>query len=163
MNLEGEVIGVNAQIETDGTSRSNSGVGFAIPVSVVNRVIPALIQEGRYDWAWLGVQGGDLTPVLADAMALNNQRGAYIAAVTPGGPAEKAGLLGASQDVEVEGRFLVIGGDIITKIDNQVVQNFDDLLIYIALNTDPGQEVQLTVLRDGSPKKILVTLGERPE
>jgi len=163
LNLEGEVIGVNAQIETDGTSRSNSGVGFAIPVSVVERVIPALIQENKYVWAWLGVQGGDLTPTLADAMALTEQRGAFIAAVAPGGPAETAGLLGASQEAEIDGRFLAIGGDVITGIDDQLVQSFDDLLIYIALNTDPGQEVQLTVLRDGSPQEILVALGERPE
>jgi 2-alkenal reductase len=163
LNLEGEVIGVNAQIETDGTSRSNSGVGFAIPVSVVKRVIPALIQEGKYGWSWLGVQGGDLTPVLAEAMALTDQRGAYIAAVAPGGPAEKAGVLGASQETEIDGRFLVIGGDVITMIDDQVVQSFDDLLIYIALNTEPGQEVLLTLLRDGSPQKIFIALGERPE
>jgi 2-alkenal reductase len=162
LNLTGEVIGVNAQIETDGTSRSNSGVGFAIPVSIVERVVPALIQEGRYEWSWLGVRGGDLTPVLAKAIDLPGTRGAYIAGVSPGGPADIAGLQGASEEAVVDGRQLLIGGDVITKIDAQDVKSFDDLLIYIALQSEPGQEVELTVLRDGAPEIINLVLEARP-
>ena len=162
LNLEGEVIGVNAQIETDGTTRSNSGVGFAIPVSIVERVVPALIQDGRYEWSWLGVQGGDLTPVLAKAMDLTGRRGAYIAGIAPGGPAEKAGLVGASEEATVDGRQVLTGGDVITKIDDQEVKTFDDLLIYIALQSEPGQEVELTVLRDGEPQNITLALEARP-
>ncbi len=163
LNLEGEVIGVNAQIETDGTSRTNSGVGFAIPVSIIERVIPVLIQEGSYEWSWMGVQGGDVTPVLAKAIGLENARGAYIAAVASGSPAEKAGLQGASQETVVDGRPVVIGGDIITKIDAQDVRSFDDLLIYIATQSNPGEQVNLTVLREGSPQEIILTLEARPE
>jgi 2-alkenal reductase len=156
------VIGVNAQIETDGTSRSNSGVGFAIPVSIVELVIPQLIQQGKYEWSWMGVQGGDLTPVLAKAIGLENARGAYIAAVASGGPAEKAGLQGATQEAVVDGRPVLIGGDVITKINEQTVRSFDDLLIYIATQSNPGDDVQLTVLRDGSPQEIMLTLQARP-
>ena len=163
LNLEGEVIGVNAQIETDGTSRSNSGVGFAIPVSIIERVIPVLIQEGSYEWSWMGVQGGDVTPVLAKAIGLENARGAYIAAVASGGPAEKAGLQGASQETVVNGRPVVIGGDVITKIDGRDVRSFDDLLIYIATQSNPGEQVNFTVLRDGYPQEIILTLEARPE
>jgi 2-alkenal reductase len=163
LNLKGEVIGVNAQIETDGTSRTNSGVGFAIPVSIVELVIPELIQQGKYEWSWMGVQGGDLTPVLAKAMGLENARGAYIAAVAPGGPAEKAGLQGATQETVVDGRPVVIGGDVITKVNDQDVRSFDDLLIYIATQSNPGDEVNLAVLRDGSPLEIMLTLDGRPE
>jgi 2-alkenal reductase len=163
LNLEGEVIGVNAQIETDGISRSNSGVGFAIPVSIVERVIPELIRQGNYEWSWLGVQGGDLTPVLAKAIGLENARGAYIAAVAPGGPAEKAGLQGANQEAEVDGRPVLTGGDVITKIDDQDVRSFDDLLIYITTQGNPGEQVNLTVLREGSPQEIILTLEARPE
>jgi 2-alkenal reductase len=163
LNLEGEVIGVNAQIETGGTSRSNSGVGFAIPVSIVKLVIPELIQQGKYEWSWMGVQGGDLTPVLSKAIGLENARGAYIAAVAPGGPAEKAGLQGASQEAVVDGRLVVIGGDVITKIDDQDVRSFDDLLIYIATQRNPGERVNLTVLREGSQQEITLTLEARPE
>jgi 2-alkenal reductase len=163
LNLEGDVIGVNAQIETDGTSRSNSGVGFAIPVSVVHRVVPVLIQDGKFDWSWLGVQGGDVTPVLAEVLGIPEMRGAYIAGVAPGGPAEQAGLRGASEEAVVDGRPLLIGGDVITQIDDQAVRSFDDLLIFIALETDPGQEVELTALREGSPQIIFLTLEVRPE
>jgi len=162
LNLEGEVIGVNAQIETDGTSRSNSGVGFAIPVSIVERVVPALIQDGRFEWSWLGVQGGNLTPVLAEAIGLSGARGAYIAGVAAGGPAEKAGLEGATEEIVVDGRLLFTGGDVITKIDDQNVNSFDDLLIYVALQSEPGQEVELTILRDGAPQEIMLVLDERP-
>jgi 2-alkenal reductase len=163
LNLEGEVIGVNAQIETDGTSRSNSGVGFAIPVSIVELVIPELIQQGKYEWSWVGVQGGDLTPILAKAMELENVQGVYIAAVAPGGPADKAGLQGATQETSVDGRPVVIGGDVITKVNDQDVRSFDDLLIYIATQSNPGDEVNLVVLRDGSSQEIMLTLEARPE
>ena len=163
LNLDGEVIGVNAQIETDGTTRSNSGVGFAIPVSIIERVIPSLIQEGSFEWSWMGVQGGDVTPVLAKAIGFDGMRGAYIVGVAPGGPAEKAGMRGATQEVVLDGRFLVTGGDIITKIDDQEVRSFDDLLINIALRNDPGNEIMLTVFRDGETIEIPLVLEGRPE
>ena len=163
LNLEGEVIGVNAQIETDGTTRSNSGVGFAIPVSIVERVIPVLIREGSFEWSWMGVQGGDVTPVLANAIGFDRMRGAYIAGVVPGGPAEKAGLQGATQEEVVDGRYLATGGDIIIKINDQEVRSFDDLLINIALMNDPGKEIMLTVFRDGETIEIPLILEGRPE
>jgi putative serine protease PepD len=90
-------------------------------------------------------------------------RGAYIAGVAPGGPAEKAGLLGATQEEVVDGRYVATGGDIITKIDDQDVRSFDDLLIYIALMNDPGKEIMLTVFRDGETIEIPLILEGRPE
>ena len=162
LNLEGQVIGVNAQIESNGTNPTNSGVGFAIPVSVVKRVVPVLIEEGGYEWAWLGVRGGNLTPALAEAMNLPQEQGAYLAEIMPDGPADKAGLRGANEEVLVEGRQLVLGGDVITAIDEQSVRSFDDLLIYIALQTEPGQEVTLTILRDGKTQNIPLRLEARP-
>jgi 2-alkenal reductase len=163
LNLDGQVIGVNAQIETDGTTRSNSGVGFAIPVSIVDKVVPGLIQEGSFEWSWMGVQGGDVTPVLAQAIGFKGTRGAYLAAILPGGPADKAGLRGATQEDIVEGRFVATGGDIITQIDDQVVRSFEDLLIYIALQSDPGKQVILSVYRDGETLQVPLTLEGRPD
>lgn len=163
LNLQGEVIGVNAQIETGGTSRSNSGVGFAIPVSVLERVIPALIEQGHYEWPWLGVRGSTVTPTLVKAMQLPVEQGAYIAEVLPGGPAEDANLRGASEPVTVEGRSEEIGGDVVTGIDGQQVNTFDDLLYYIALEHRPGDTVELTVLRDGETMTVNVTLEARPQ
>jgi 2-alkenal reductase len=163
LDLEGRVIGVNAQIETNGTSSTNSGVGFAIPVSVVERVIPVLIEKGVYDWSWLGVRGGNLTPTLAEAMDLSQDQGAYLIDVMPDGPANKAGLRGANKEAMVEGRQFLLGGDVITAIDDQLVRSFDDLLIYIALQTEPGQEVTLSILRGNKTQTISLHLEARPK
>lgn len=163
LNLQGQVIGINAQIETDGTSRANSGVGFAIPVSIVSRVVPNLIRDGKYIWPWLGVRGGSLTPTLVEAMKLDVIRGAYLAQVLDNGPSAKAGLHGASGEATLDGRVFEIGGDVVIAVDGQTVNSFEDLLIYIALETTPGQSVTLTVLRDGQRQDFQVVLEPRPE
>jgi 2-alkenal reductase len=162
LNLRGEVVGVNAQIETSDGSRANSGVGFAIPVSIVARVIPALIQDGKYEWAWMGVVGGTINPAMVKAMKLPTQKGAYISQVVNNGPAERAGLRGSNDTVVVDGRRTEIGGDVIVAIDGQPVTSFEDILIYIALNTRPGQQVTLTVLRNNQTREITLELEPRP-
>lgn len=162
LNLAGQVIGVNAQIETGSDNRSNSGVGFAIPVSIVSRVVPTLIEKGSFEWSWLGVVGGNLTPTLSKAMKLEVERGAYLSEVTAGGPAEKAGLRGASQVITIDGQYVDVGGDVIVGIDGTQVNSFEDLLIYVALNTKPGQQVLLTIFRDGKMQETYLTLQARP-
>ena len=154
LNLRGQVVGVNAQIETGDGSRMNSGVGFAIPVSIVARVIPALIQNGEYQWGWLGVVGGTINPAMVEAMDLPVQKGAYISHVVDDGPADRAGLRGSRDETTVDGRRTEVGGDIIVAIDGQPVSSFEDILIYIALNTHPGQQVVLTILRDGQTQDV---------
>jgi len=162
LNLDGEVIGVNAQIRTSSTEGANSGVGFAIPVSILRRVIPALIADGQYTWPWLGVVGGDLDWVTAQAMNLSVDRGAYLSQIIENGPAFKAGLQGTSGTGTVDGRTVETGGDVVIAIDGQPVYSFDDMLMYIALKTSPGQEVTLTVLRDGKEQQITLRLEPRP-
>jgi S1-C subfamily serine protease len=162
LNLKGEVIGVNAQIETSGGSRVNSGIGFAIPVSILTRVIPDLIQNGEHTWGWLGVLGGSLSPDVIEVMELPVEKGAYISGIVSGGPAERAGLRGSSDQTINQGRQVEIGGDVITAIDGQPVSSFEDMLIYIALKANPGQEVTLTIIRDGKTKEVKLTLDERP-
>ena len=162
LNLEGEVIGVNAQIETDGTSNSNIGVGFAIPVSIVRRVVPELVAKGEYIWPYLGISGGDVTPLLVEAMNLPVERGAYVGVVMENTPSSRAGLQGASETATLDGRTVDVGGDVITAIDGTPVLSFDDLLIYLSLNTSPGQTVTLTILRGGETLEVQVILAERP-
>jgi 2-alkenal reductase len=162
LNLYGEVIGVNAQIETDGTSRTNSGIGYAIPVSIVQRVAPELIANGEFVWGWLGVRGGNVTPTQVKAMDLSVNKGAYISEVIDNGPSDKAGLRGSRQQTTIDGRVAEIGGDIIIAVEGQPVSSFDDILIYIALNTSPGQTIELTILRDNQTQQIQVTLEPRP-
>lgn len=163
LDLHGHVIGINAQIETDGQSQSNSGVGFAIPVNIVNQVIPELISKGKYEWSWLGVRGGDVNPSLIKAMNLPIAAGAYLVEVTPGGPAEQAGIRGADKQQLVNGRAVEVGGDVVIAIDGKSINTFNDLLVYIALETRPGQAVTLTIVRNSKESDIDLIVGSRPE
>ena len=162
LNLDGEVIGINAQIETSNDSRANSGVGFAIPVSILQRVLPELAQNGHYDWAWLGVRGTNLTPTIAAAMQLPIERGAYITSIIEDGPASKTELRGSNDNQMENGRLVPVGGDVVTAINGSPINSFDDLLIYVALQTSPGQQINLTVNRDGKMLEIPLTLEARP-
>jgi len=162
LNLQGEVIGVNAQIETNGTVAANAGVGFAIPVSIIQRVVPDLIAKGHTEWSYLGVVGGSLFPTLVDAMDLPVNQGAYLSQIVDGGPAAQAGLQGSNNVTTLDGREVEVGGDVIVAIDGQEIHNFDDLLVYIALNTRPGQNVTLTIVRNGQTQTVQLDLGTRP-
>jgi S1-C subfamily serine protease len=161
LNLRGEVIGVNAQIRTDGTSRSNSGVGFAIPVNVVRQVIPSLIERGAYQWPWLGIEGTSVNLFIAQANGLDSQQGAYISNVLEDGPSLEAGLQGSTGLRQVSGLQVPVGGDVVIEADGQPVRNFSDLLYLVALK-HPGEVIRLTVLRDGQQQQIDVTLQPRP-
>ena len=161
VDTQGQVIGVTAAIES--ATQSNAGIGFVIPSAIVQKVVPALIQTGHYDHAWLGILGTTLTPDLAKAMNLPaNQRGALVEEVTSGGPAEKAGLQGSNKPVTILGQPTNVGGDVITAIDGQPVKSMDDLIAYLTDNTEVGQKITLTILRSGNEKQIDVTLGTRP-
>ena len=158
----GQVIGVTAAIESP--VRANAGVGFVIPSSIVARVIPALIANGSFAHPYLGISGISLTPDLAEAMHLETeQRGALVAEVLPDGPAEKAGLLGSSQQASVDGVDIQVGGDVITAINGQVVKDMDDLISYLSSEVEVGQKVVLAVLRNEKAIEIEVLLEARPE
>jgi S1-C subfamily serine protease len=161
INLNGEVIGVNAQIATGGTVSANAGVGFAIPANVVRRVVPVLIEEGSYQWPWLGVSGGDVSIYLQEADNLPSQQGAYIASVEPGGPADNAGLEGSDGETQIDGINLPTGGDVVTEVDGLPVENFNDLLVQVASH-QPGDTLTLTVLHNGQTQEVEVQLEPRP-
>jgi S1-C subfamily serine protease len=161
LDSQGRVIGVNAQIESqDGSS---SGVGFAIPVNIVKRVAPALIKDGHYNYAWLGVTGTDLTLDLREAMNLaTDLRGALVINVASGGPADKAGLQGSPSQATIDGSQTPIGGDVITAVDKQPVTGMDGVIDYLFTSKQPGDKITLTVLRNGQQQDITVTLDQRP-
>ncbi len=161
LNLRGEVIGINDQIESNGTG-TNSGVGFAIPVSIIQRVVPELIANGSYTWPWIGVRGSALNYELIKGMNLTVEKGAYIWQVVKGGPADKAGLVGAKSTTSVDGRPTDVGGDVVIAINGQPVESFDDMLVYVALQTRPGDTITLTILRNGQQKQIQIKLEPRP-
>jgi serine protease Do len=161
VDAQGQVLGVTSAIESP--VRANAGVGFSIPSAIVNNVVPALIKDGKYVHSWLGVSGTTLVPDLAKAMNLDaSQRGALIEEVMPNSPAEKAGLQGSSQQVTIDGQTAIVGGDVITSIDNQPILQMDDLIAYLAGSTKVDQKVTFTVLRDGKQQTLDVTLAARP-
>jgi S1-C subfamily serine protease len=160
INLEGQVIGVNAQIATGGTGAS-AGVGFAIPVNIVRRVVPALIQTGSYQWPWLGVQGGSVNLLIQQANDLPTQQGAYIDHVEPGGPAEKAGLRGSTRSTQINGLDVPVGGDVVVEADGDQIANFSDLLVHTAFK-EVGASMQLTIIRGGKRQEVTVELAPRP-
>ncbi len=165
-NLQGEVVGVNQSIRTgtfnDVTGNAvNSGVGFSISINLVKRIVPYLIRDGNYEYPYLGISSAaDLSLAAIEALGLNTYTGAYVTNVTPGGPADQAGIRGGSQATNLNN--LQAGGDVITAIDGQPVETFDDLLGYLTTSKSPGEIVVLTILRDGQTMDVTVTLGTRP-
>jgi S1-C subfamily serine protease len=140
----------------------NTGVGFAIPSDVVQRVAPALIEKGTYVWPWLGVTGGSVNLLLQEANELNTEEGAYIASVEKNGPAEKAGLRGTTGEQSILGQNIPVGGDVVIEADGQSIRDFADLLTHVAFK-QPGDSITLTVLRDGKQQQVTVQLAARPE
>jgi S1-C subfamily serine protease len=164
LNSAGEVIGVNTAIvpSLSGGERSFLGIGFAIPSNIVQRVVPALVARGEYEHPWIGFEGTTVSLDIAEAMGLSQARGALVIRVLPDSPAEQAGLRGGEQSFSVDGNEIAIGGDVIIAIDGQPVNRFNDLLAYLAKKTEVGQQVTLTVIREGEERTIKATLGRRP-
>jgi len=161
-NAAGQVIGVNSSILSQ--SGGNEGVGFAIPINVVKRMAPELIQTGRYRHALVGVSSialTDLSPQVKQQLGLAaNQKGLLVQMVSAG--AQQAGIQPGSQRVSIGNEVIAAGGDIIVAIDGQPVTTGGDLRGYIENNKHPGDQATLTVLRNGQRMDIPVTLSERP-
>lgn len=154
LNIHGEVIGVNTSIRSN--TGEFSGVGFAIPSTTIERVLPSLLQQGKYDHPWLGIAGISLTPDLAQQLGLpRDSKGVVISSVTPGGPADKAGIIGNIQDNTPS-------GDIITAIDGHQIKRIEDVIFYIEEHTSVGSKLVITVNRDGQPQDLTATLQPRP-
>lgn len=164
-NLNGEVIGVNRAIRTTAMTSTgepvNSGIGFAIAINIVKRVVPVLIETGKYDYPYLGISSVDeLSLPQIEALGLKSYTGAYVTGVTENGPAAQAGIRAGTKATSQQG--LSAGGDLIIAIDSQPVRRFDDLLKYLINYKSPGDIVVLTVLRGEEKLDIPVTLGKRP-
>jgi len=157
LNLNGEVIGVNSQIISQ--TRSNSGIGFAIPSNLVARVAKSLIETGKMEYSYMGISGGDISLSLIESLGLpNNARGVVVANVVPGSPAANAGLRNPGRARVANGQESVSSVDIITAIDGTPLTGMSSLITYLASNTVPGQTVTLTVVRDGQQQIDLQTV-----
>jgi len=163
-NERGEVIGVNAQIRSE--VRANSGVGFAIPIAIVARVVPGLIENGRYEHSYMGISGVTFSPICSEEQGIDkSQRGFIVDRVLNNTPASRAGLRGSSRPVQTEFAAVCpngLGGDFVVAVDGQPVTTFDEMLVYLARNTSPGDTITLTVLRGGETLDVPLTLAPRP-
>jgi serine protease Do len=161
LNLAGEVVGVNTAIES--SNSQYAGIGFAVPSNAVARVVPALIDSGRYEHAWLGIAGRTLTADFATAMNLDaTQTGVLVATVQADSPASRANLRGSSTDVTIQEQTTQVGGDVIVSVNGNPINNFDDLLNFITNDASVGQTITLGILRGGETINVDVTLAARP-
>ena len=167
LDLRGRVIGITSQIVSP--SRANAGIGFAVPVNTVQRVVPQLIVQGRYPHPWL--VGAALVPfsaqgaqVLREAgMDVPMDQGLLVTEVTPGSPAAAAGIRGGDRIVPVGRYRLLVGGDIITAINGEPITDIKGLTVYLETETQVGDTVEVTIIRDGEQQNVQVTLAERPQ
>jgi S1-C subfamily serine protease len=163
LSAEGEVIGVNSQIESS-SGGGNVGIGFAVPINTVKEVVSQILENGRVDHAYLGVRMQEIDENLAETFRMPVDSGILIVDVVDGSPADEAGLEGGDQQVIVGGTSYVLGGDIVTAADGQAVANPDDLRRLI-MERKPGETMTLQVHRGDrgdSERTVNVTLGRQP-
>jgi len=165
LNLAGEVVGINRAIYTSGTTIEgeavNSGIGYAISINIVKRVVPFLISEGNYNYPLMGISSTSTDLTLSQWQQVSNMvtSGVYVMGVTTGGPANLAGLVGGSQPTNIQGFYK--GGDIIIAVDGNPVKVYGDLISYIFKNKSPGDVITLTILRNDKQQEVELILGSR--
>jgi len=161
LNMKGEVIGINTAIRS--STGEFTGVGFAVPSNTIKKIVPSLIEEGKYHHPWMGITGIDIDPDLAKIRELGNAKGFLVVTVIDGHPADDAGLQGVSKTVEIDGKEYPIDGDIIISVDGKEVRKINDLLVHLQREKSVGDEMILGVLRDGDLMHLTLTLAERPD
>jgi len=161
LNMKGEVMGINTAIQS-GTGTS-AGIGFAVPSNTIKKVVPVLIEDGKYSHPWIGISGKDIDPELANVRDLDQSKGFLIVNVIPGSPAETAGLKGVSEIQTIGDKEYPVDGDIIVSVDGKEVRKISDILIHLQEEKSIGDEMILGVLRDGELVYVILTLVERPD
>jgi S1-C subfamily serine protease len=166
LDLDGRVVGVNSAIISP--SRASAGVGFAIPVGTVKRVVPELIARGRYPHPWLGVEPWNVSANLAARLARAGVRtpgggGLMVVGVAAGGPAAKAGIRGPEEIGLLGNLRIPLGADYILAIEDEPVSSDRDLTIILETKHRVGDRVKVTLWREGRVQDVSVTLGERPD
>ena len=161
LNLNGEVIGINSAIFSN--TGVYAGVGFAIPSNTLNKVIPELMKNGSYLHPWLGITGVDVTPDIAKKMNLTEARGFLVIDVNSNSPADKAGIRGGDKIDTIDGREVELGGDIIIAIDGNPVRKIDDILSHLEREKSVGDNISLTIIRDGIVQEKTTVLQSRPD
>jgi S1-C subfamily serine protease len=159
LNADGRVIGVNSQIETE--SGGNVGIGFAVPINTVKDVVSQLLESGKVDHAYIGVEMATITSELASNVRLPVDQGVLIQRVRTDSPAAQAGLRGGTTQVVVDGESYLVGGDVITKADGQPIESAEQLRSVVT-SKEPGDEIALEIRRQNETKEVTVKLGRQP-
>jgi S1-C subfamily serine protease len=157
LDSRGQVIGVNTAVRQDA-----EGIGFAVPVDTIQRIVPVLIAEGTYPHPWLGLLGYSITPGLAEALQLPVETGVLVAQLYREGPAIEVGIRGAQDQVIIGNQRVLVGGDIITAVNGTSITDWNNLTKFLELNTEVGQTVILSLLRDGQILEQSLTLTAQP-
>jgi S1-C subfamily serine protease len=160
LNMKGEVIGINTAIQS--ASGEFSGIGFAIPSNTAAKIVPKLIEDGKYHHPWVGIAGRDIDPNLATILNLKDARGFLIITVVENSPAAKAGLQGSSDTQVIDGISYPVGGDVVLSVDGKPVRKIDDILIHLQREKSVGDEMVLEILRNGRTTNVVILLEERP-
>jgi serine protease Do len=160
LNSKGEVVGMNTAIFSN--TGLYSGVGFAIPSNMVQKVVSSLLKNASYEHPYMGISGITLSPEVSNASHLNDTKGILVVDITADSPADKAGIRGGDVLTSVDGQDIRLGGDVITAIDNQSVRAMEDLLSYLEEQKAVGDNIELTVIRDGTTEHIDLKLSARP-
>ena len=161
LNMKGEVVGINTAIQS--ATGEFSGIGFAVPSNTVKKVVPVLIEKGEFSHPWMGISGTDVDPELAEVRDLKSSKGFLVVSVIEGSPAEAAGLLGVTETKEIDGREFALDGDIILSIDGETVRKISDILVHLQREKSVGDEMILTVNRNGEMLELTMVLEERPQ
>jgi S1-C subfamily serine protease len=161
IDSSGRVIGINSQIQTGGGGNGNVGIGFAVPINTAREVVQQIEDNGEVKHAYLGINGGSITPDLAKALKLPEEEGVLVNEVVKGGPADQAGVKGGDTSATIEGASFRLGGDVITEVDGKRISGMEEVINAVN-SASPGDRMELTVDRDGDIKKFTVTLGVRP-
>ena len=160
LNTKGEMVGVNTAIFSN--TGVYSGVGFAIPSNMVQKVVSSLLKNGSYEHPYMGITGITVSPEISNATHLNDTKGILVVDITADSPADKAGIRGGDVLTTVDGQDIRLGGDIIVAVDNQSVRAMEDLLSYLEEQKAVGDNIELSVIRDGKTQHIDMILTARP-
>jgi S1-C subfamily serine protease len=160
LNTRGEMVGVNTAIFSN--TGVYSGVGFAIPSNMVQKVVSSLLKNGSYEHPYMGITGITVSPEISNATHLNDTKGILVVDITADSPADKAGIRGGDVLTTVDGQDIRLGGDIIAAVDNQSVRAMEDLLSYLEEQKAVGDNIELSVIRDGKTQHIDMILSARP-
>jgi S1-C subfamily serine protease len=160
LDADGEVVGINSQIATAG-GQGNIGIGFAVPAETAREVVRELLDDGEVDQAFLGLTGADITAAAAEALDLPVTEGALVQEVVPNGPADDAGIEPGSAEANIGPAPLRIGGDIIVEAAGEPVDSMEDVIAAVE-DREPGDSLELTVLREGDEETVTVELADRP-